>query len=67
MPMTSKSHPARNSKRLSWEDVMNWFRTHYEGTEFDMRYGSLAGPWQSPNRAEGGNGAKAAAWLRFLK
>ncbi|CAE7024765.1 unnamed protein product [Symbiodinium natans] len=41
------------------QDVMNWFRTHYEGTEFDMRYGSLAGPWQSPNRAEGGNGAKA--------
>mmetsp|Transcript_42514 Transcript_42514/g.99099 ORF Transcript_42514/g.99099 Transcript_42514/m.99099 type:complete len:679 (-) Transcript_42514:75-2111(-) len=41
------------------QDVMNWFRTHYEGTEFDMRYGSLAGPWQSPNRAEGGMGAKA--------
>ncbi|CAE7429047.1 CYP38, partial [Symbiodinium sp. KB8] len=41
------------------QDVMNWFRTHYEGTEFDMRYGSLAGPWQSPNRAEGGNGARS--------
>jgi len=41
------------------QDVMNWFRTHYEGTEFDMRYGSLAGPWQSPNRAEGGIGARS--------
>jgi len=37
-------------------DVMNWFRTHYEGTEFDMRYGSLAGPWQTPFRMEGGSG-----------
>ena len=24
-----------------------------------MRYGSLAGPFQSPNRIEGGQGAKA--------
>lgn len=40
-------------------DVMNWFRTHYEGTEFDMRYGSLAGPFQTPNRFEGGDGPKA--------
>ncbi|CAK9055463.1 unnamed protein product [Durusdinium trenchii] len=45
--------------KVSILDVMNWFRTHYEGTEFDMRYGSLAGPFQSPNRAEGGDGAKA--------
>eukprot|EP00927_Polykrikos_kofoidii_P004031 TRINITY_DN11602_c0_g1_i1.p1 TRINITY_DN11602_c0_g1~~TRINITY_DN11602_c0_g1_i1.p1 ORF type:complete len:649 (-),score=88.15 TRINITY_DN11602_c0_g1_i1:275-2179(-) len=42
--------------RLSHLDVMNLFRSHYEGTEFDMRLGALAGPWQSPNRAEGGVG-----------
>lgn len=30
-----------------------------------MRYGSLAGPFQSPNRAEGGDGAKAAAWTEI--
>jgi len=37
-------------------DVMNWYRDHYEDTQFDMRLGALAGPWQSPNRAEGGIG-----------
>jgi hypothetical protein len=38
---------------------MNWFRGHYEGTEFDMRLGALAGPWQSPNRVEGGLGQRS--------
>jgi hypothetical protein len=27
-----------------------------------MRYGSLAGPFQTPNRFEGGDGPKAATW-----
>jgi len=45
-------------KKVTTLEVMQWFRTHYEGTEFDMRLGSLAGPWQTPNRAEGGQGAK---------
>eukprot|EP00927_Polykrikos_kofoidii_P045124 TRINITY_DN38_c0_g1_i4.p1 TRINITY_DN38_c0_g1~~TRINITY_DN38_c0_g1_i4.p1 ORF type:complete len:715 (-),score=78.63 TRINITY_DN38_c0_g1_i4:85-2142(-) len=44
-------------QKLSHLDVMNFFRSHFEGTEFDMRLGALAGPWQSPNRAEGGTGA----------
>eukprot|EP00927_Polykrikos_kofoidii_P045121 TRINITY_DN38_c0_g1_i1.p1 TRINITY_DN38_c0_g1~~TRINITY_DN38_c0_g1_i1.p1 ORF type:complete len:715 (-),score=72.72 TRINITY_DN38_c0_g1_i1:158-2215(-) len=43
-------------KKLSHLDVMNFFRSHFEGTEFDMRLGALAGPWQSPNRVEGGDG-----------
>eukprot|EP00929_Paragymnodinium_shiwhaense_P057516 TRINITY_DN2879_c0_g1_i4.p1 TRINITY_DN2879_c0_g1~~TRINITY_DN2879_c0_g1_i4.p1 ORF type:complete len:690 (-),score=152.97 TRINITY_DN2879_c0_g1_i4:192-2261(-) len=43
-------------KKVSAEEVMNWFRDHMEGTEFDMRLGALAGPWQSPNRVEGGHG-----------
>eukprot|EP00930_Biecheleria_cincta_P027637 TRINITY_DN19381_c0_g1_i1.p1 TRINITY_DN19381_c0_g1~~TRINITY_DN19381_c0_g1_i1.p1 ORF type:complete len:465 (+),score=64.08 TRINITY_DN19381_c0_g1_i1:97-1491(+) len=43
--------------KVSVLDVMNWFRTHYEDTEFDMRLGSMAGPWGTPNRAEGGHGA----------
>jgi len=46
-------------KPVTTLEVMQWFRTHYEGTEFDMRLGSLAGPWQTPNRAEGGNGPKS--------
>jgi dipeptidase len=45
-------------KKVSHLDVMNWFRGHYEGTEFDMRLGALAGPWQSPNRVEGGFGQR---------
>merc|ERR1712159_283318 len=44
-------------RKVSHLDVMNWFRTHYEGTEYDMRLGVLAGPWQSPVRAERGVGA----------
>lgn len=44
--------------KVSHLDVMNWFRDHYEGTEFDMRLGALAGPWQSPNRVEGGLGQR---------
>lgn len=31
-----------------------------------MRYGSLAGPFQTPNRFEGGDGPKAATWLAQL-
>lgn len=42
--------------KLGKEDVMNLFRSHYEGTPFDMRLGVLAGPWSSPNRAEAGWG-----------
>jgi len=46
-------------KNVTHLDVMNWFRDHYEGTEFDMTLGALAGPWQSPNRMEGGLGGRA--------
>lgn len=43
-------------KKVSHSDVMNWLRSHYEGTEFDLTLGALAGPFQSPNRFEGGVG-----------
>lgn len=43
-------------KKVSLVEVMDWFRDHYEGTEFDMTVGALAGPWGSPNRPEGGIG-----------
>ena len=46
-------------KKLSHLEVMDLFRTHYEGTEFDMRLGVAAGPYGSPNRAEGGMGMAA--------
>lgn len=39
------------------KEVFRWFReSFYEGTEFDMTQGALAGPFQSPNRVEGGHG-----------
>jgi hypothetical protein len=43
-------------EKVGHGDVMNWLRSHYEGTEFDMTLGVLAGPFQSPNRVEGGVG-----------
>lgn len=43
-------------RKVSNLDVFNWFREHYEGTEYDMETGILAGPFQSPNRNEGGLG-----------
>merc|ERR1719282_1561088 len=43
-------------KKIGHGDVMDWLRSHYEGTEFDMTLGALAGPFQSPNRVEGGIG-----------
>eukprot|EP00420_Gonyaulax_spinifera_P021015 CAMPEP_0197919506 /NCGR_PEP_ID=MMETSP1439-20131203/87328_1 /TAXON_ID=66791 /ORGANISM="Gonyaulax spinifera, Strain CCMP409" /LENGTH=127 /DNA_ID=CAMNT_0043541667 /DNA_START=27 /DNA_END=407 /DNA_ORIENTATION=- len=46
-------------KKLTNLEFMDLFRTHYEGTEFDMRLGALAGPFQSPNRLEGGRGMMA--------
>ena len=34
---------------VSDEDVMNLFRDHYEGTEFDQTQGALAGMFSNPN------------------
>lgn len=44
-------------KKVSHLDVMDWFRDHYEGTEYDMTMGVQAGPFGSPNRITGGTGA----------
>jgi len=46
-------------RAVTLEEMMDVHRTHYEGTEFDMRLGALAGPFQSPNRVEGGAGMAA--------
>lgn len=45
-------------RRISLEDVMGVFRSHYEGTEFDMTKGILAGPFGNPQRVEAGQGIK---------
>lgn len=39
---------------ISHRDVMGLFRTQYEGTEFDLTQGILAGPFGNPFRVEGG-------------
>jgi dipeptidase len=36
-------------KQFSIEDIMNLNRDHYEGTDFDMTKGILAGPFGNPN------------------
>merc|ERR1740121_2036865 len=41
-------------KVITHRDVMGYFRTQYEGTEFDMTKGMLAGPFGNPFRLEGG-------------
>lgn len=45
-------------KKVSLEDVMAIFRSRYEGTEFDMTKGILAGPFGNPQRVDGGDGIK---------
>jgi dipeptidase len=45
-------------KKLSIEDIMAIFRSRYEGTEFDMTKGILAGPFGNPQRVDGGDGIK---------
>jgi len=41
-------------KVLSHRDVMGFLRYQYEGTEFDLTKGMLAGPFGTPFRLEGG-------------
>jgi len=41
-------------KALTHRDVMAFFRYQYEGTEFDLTKGMLAGPFGNPFRLEGG-------------
>eukprot|EP00451_Oxyrrhis_marina_P037441 CAMPEP_0204382908 /NCGR_PEP_ID=MMETSP0469-20131031/55526_1 /ASSEMBLY_ACC=CAM_ASM_000384 /TAXON_ID=2969 /ORGANISM="Oxyrrhis marina" /LENGTH=681 /DNA_ID=CAMNT_0051375111 /DNA_START=8 /DNA_END=2053 /DNA_ORIENTATION=- len=41
---------------ITRRDLFDLTRDHYEGTEFDMRVGVLAGPFGNPNRYEGGDG-----------
>lgn len=37
-------------KKLSVQDIMAIQKDYYEGTEFDLTKGPLAGPWGSPDR-----------------
>lgn len=45
-------------KRVSLEDIMAIYRSRYEGTEFDMTKGILSGPFENPQRVDGGDGIK---------
>lgn len=45
-------------KEVSLEDIMAIYRSRYEGTEFDMTQGILAGPFHNPQRVDGGDGVK---------
>jgi dipeptidase len=38
--------------KLSVAAIVDIYRDHYEGTEFDMTVGRAAGPWGNPNRYE---------------
>jgi dipeptidase len=43
-------------RRVTVEDIMSIYRSRYEGTEFDMTRGILAGPFGNPQRVDGGDG-----------
>jgi len=57
-------------KKVSHRDVQNFLKYHYQDTEFDMRLGILAGPFNSPFRIEGGpstgQGPRGISILRTL-
>jgi len=53
--------------KVSRTEVMDWFRDHYEGTEFDMTQGVLAGPFNDPNRIEGSDGVVEAGGGQFAR
>lgn len=52
-------------KKVSNLMVMNWHRDTYDGTEFDMTLGALAGPWQSPRR-HGGSAKVPGQYARSI-
>ncbi|CAD7968301.1 unnamed protein product [Amoebophrya sp. A25] len=57
------------AKKLSREDVFNFYRDHYENTDFDLTKGAGAGPYGNPMRyAEGAEEAKRpyGAWERSI-
>jgi len=41
-------------KKMSHREVQDLLRYNYQGTEFDLTQGMLAGPFGNPNRIEGG-------------
>mmetsp|Transcript_3937 Transcript_3937/g.7213 ORF Transcript_3937/g.7213 Transcript_3937/m.7213 type:complete len:625 (-) Transcript_3937:43-1917(-) len=52
--------------KLTKEDLMTLYRSHYEGTDFDMTKGILAGPFGNPRRIEGGVGSKMGQFARDI-
>jgi len=50
--LTNKRYPLwiKPDKKLSTHDIFMLARDHYEGTEFDMTKGIMAGPYGSPQR-----------------
>jgi dipeptidase len=53
-------------KKLSVADVIDLFRDHYEGTEFDLTEGLAAGPFGNPNRYAGSSKLIKGSWERAL-
>lgn len=68
----TKKYPfsIKPKKNLSVPDVMELFRDHYEGTEFDMRNSLAAGPFGYPYRYNGPYDGKKegleGAWERSI-
>jgi len=48
----TKAYPFsfKPDNKVNFETALNMFRDHYEGTEFDLRDGKAAGPFENPYR-----------------
>eukprot|EP00931_Biecheleriopsis_adriatica_P083404 TRINITY_DN56_c0_g1_i1.p1 TRINITY_DN56_c0_g1~~TRINITY_DN56_c0_g1_i1.p1 ORF type:complete len:638 (+),score=103.94 TRINITY_DN56_c0_g1_i1:78-1991(+) len=44
------------ARKVSRSEIMNWTRDYYKDTMYDMTQGVMAGPYNNPNRIEGGVG-----------
>jgi len=53
-------------KKLTVLEVMDLFQHFYEGTEWDMQKGVLAGPFGNPKRIEGGAALKLGQFARGI-
>jgi len=64
----TKAYPfsVKPEKKLTVADVIDLFRDHYEGTEFDLTKGLAAGPFGNPNRYSGSSKLVKGSWERAI-
>lgn len=64
--LTSFPFSVAVEKKISLDDVFAMLRDTYEDTMFDMRLGTLAGPWQTTRRYDGARGSPQGQSARSI-